>query len=61
MANFLHFNNAGAALPPRPVLEAVMSHLAREAAIGDCEAAAEAEGRIADVYDAVATLMGVER
>jgi len=48
-------------LPPRPVVEAVMSHLAREAAIGDYEAAAEAEGRIADVYDAVATLMGVER
>jgi selenocysteine lyase/cysteine desulfurase len=61
VANVLHFNNAGAAFPPRPVVEAVMSHLARKAAIGDYEAAAEAEGRIADVYDAVATLMGAER
>ena len=38
-----------------------MSHLARGAAIGEYEAAAEAEGCIADVYDAVATLMGAER
>jgi cysteine desulfurase/selenocysteine lyase len=51
VANVLHGNNADAALPPRPVLDAVVSHLAREAAIGGYEAAAEAEGRIADVYD----------
>ncbi len=53
----LHFNNAGAALPPRPVIEAVTGHLRREAEIGGYEAEHEAAGRLAQVYRSTATLL----
>ncbi|MFL5928063.1 MAG: aminotransferase class V-fold PLP-dependent enzyme [Gaiellaceae bacterium] len=56
-----HLNNAGAALPPRRVHDAVVDHLCREAEIGGYEAAAEREDRWERTYDALAELIGAER
>jgi cysteine desulfurase / selenocysteine lyase len=57
----LHFNNAGAALMPQPVLHATVGHLQLEALIGGYEAAAQAYEAIERVYDAAATLLGCHR
>src|SRR5207237_1291591 len=54
----IHLNNAGAGLMPRPVLDALTDHLAREAAIGGYEAADEAEPRVRETYALVAQLVG---
>jgi len=54
----IHLNNAGAALVPRPVLEAVTAHLQREAMLGGYEAADEARERVQASYAAVAALIG---
>jgi cysteine desulfurase / selenocysteine lyase len=59
--NVLHFNNAGAALMPQPVLQATIGHLQLEALIGGYEAAAQAHEAVEHVYDAAATLLGCRR
>lgn len=57
-AGRVHFNNAGAALPPRPVTDAVVAHLRREAEIGGYEAADEAASRVQECYGYLARLLG---
>jgi len=54
----LHFNNAGAALMPQAVLDAVVGHLRLEAEIGGYEAASQAGDIIERVYEAAAQLLG---
>lgn len=56
-----HFNNAGAALMPQPVLDAVIGHLQLEARIGGYEAVEAAFDAVERVYDAAAELLGCAR
>jgi selenocysteine lyase/cysteine desulfurase len=55
-----HLNNAGAALVPRPVAEAVTAHLALESTLGGYEAAEERAEAIGMAYAAVARLVGAQ-
>ena len=59
-AGRIHLNNAGAALAPRPVNDAVLDHLRREAEMGGYEAADRAAESITEAYEAVARLVGTE-
>ncbi len=56
-AKVAHFNNAGAALMPRAVLDAQIDHLRLEGEMGGYEAAAAAADKIAKAYTAVARLL----
>src|SRR5436190_2841248 len=54
----IHLNNAGAALMPQAVLQALVGFLEREAAIGGYEAADEAEPRVRETYELLGRLVG---
>jgi cysteine desulfurase / selenocysteine lyase len=56
----LHFNNAGAALMPRPVLDAAQDYLTLEAEIGGYEAAERENAAIERFYGAAAKLLGCD-
>jgi selenocysteine lyase/cysteine desulfurase len=59
-AGRIHLNNAGAALMPRPVQQAMHDHLALEGELGGYEAAdARADG-VAAAHAAVAALIGAD-
>lgn len=55
--NVLHFNNAGAALMPQPVLDAIVGHLQLEAEIGGYEAKAREHEAVEHVYQSAARLI----
>ena len=57
-AEVAHFNNAGCAMSPLPVLDVVIAHLQLEAEIGGYEAADAREAECAAVYTSVARLIG---
>ena len=56
-ASVVHLNNAGASMSPRPVVDAVVAYLRREAEIGGYEAHAESERSIEGVYTSLAQLI----
>lgn len=59
-AHVIHLNNAGAALMPQPVIDAMTAHLQLEATIGGYEAARQVQSQIDETYAATAKLIGAK-
>ena len=57
-AHVIHFNNAGAALPPTAVTDAVLEYTAREALLGGYEAQEAAAEQLNSTSAALAMLLG---
>ena len=58
--NVVHFNYAGSALMPQPVIDVTIDHIKLEGEIGGYEAADLAEARVEAVYDSVARLLNAK-
>ena len=56
----IHLNNAGASLMPRPVLQAMVDHLQREAVTGGYESADDAAAAGEEAYADVARVIGAK-
>jgi len=56
-----HFNNAGAALMPTPVIEAVETYFEREALYGGYETHRKCGNQIEAVYQSLSELIGADR
>ena len=56
-----HLNNAGSALPPARVTDAMIDYLRVEARMGGYEAADAHASRVEGTYDAIAALIGAHR
>jgi len=56
----IHFNNAGASLPPRSVLQAQLRYTLEEAITGGYELEAEYQPELEQVYHTIARLIGAE-
>lgn len=54
----IHLNNAGAALMPKPVIDATIGHLQLEAMVGGYEAADRAEEKIEGTYRSISKMIG---
>ena len=61
VAHVAHLNNAGSALQPQRVLDAVFGYLHRESEIGGYETAVERKEDWEHTYDALARLLGASR
>ncbi len=59
-AHRIHLNNAGAALMPQPVIDAIQQHLQLEIEIGGYEAEAAAQGDIEEYYNVMSRFLNCE-